>query len=78
MRVICKASQGYPNLTVGKEYQIKELTPRLITPNFTFPRYVSVIDDREKISTGHAWRFETLDGRSMDDYIKEYIPDERG
>jgi hypothetical protein len=78
LKVICKNPSGYPNLTEGKEYQVKELCPQLITPNFTFPRYVSVIDDRGKTSTGHAYRFETLEGQCCNEYIKEHIKDERG
>lgn len=75
MKVICKFNSGYYNLTVGKEYEVKELIPCFITQNFTFPRYVSVIDDNGEISTGHAYRFETLDGQSCEDYIKENIKD---
>ena len=76
MKVICKANRGY-DLTTGKEYQVKELTPRLLTPNFTFPRYITVIDDNGKKSTGHAYRFETLDGQCCDDYIEKNIPDDK-
>lgn len=76
-KVICKATYGYPRLTEGKEYEVKELIPQLITPNFTFPRYVTVIDDSGKnTSTGHATRFKTLDGQCMDEYIKQNIKDE--
>jgi len=75
MKVICKRSDGYCNLTEGKEYEVKELVPRLITPNFTFPRYVSVIDDMGKGSIGHAYRFATLDGKCCDELIKETVKD---
>lgn len=73
-KVICKVSNGY-NLTIDKEYQVKDLVPRLLTPHFTFPRYATVIDDKGKEATGHAYRFETLDGISLEDYIKENIED---
>ena len=78
MKVICKANRGYPNLTVNKVYEVKEFIPRLITTNFTFPRYVSVIDDNGKESVGHAYRFVMPDGTSCEDYIKENIKDEKG
>ena len=77
MKVKCKASQGYPNLTVNKVYEVAELVPQLHTRNFTFPRYVSVIDDRGEnfTSMGHAYRFETLEGESMEEYIKKKMVD---
>jgi len=75
MKVICKNNGGYPNLTEGKEYEVMELTPRLLTEHFTFPRYIGVNDDNGNPSTGHAYRFETLDGQCCDDYIKENIKD---
>ena len=79
MRVICKNSLGYPNLTEGKEYDVVELVPQLITPNFTFPRYVTVLNDSNvdgSTSSGHAYRFETLDGVCCEEYIKNNIKDE--
>lgn len=76
MNVICKGNSGYINLTENKEYEVVELTPQLITPHFTFPRYVTVRDDNGKKSTGHAHRFEMLDGTCCDDYIKTNIKDE--
>lgn len=76
MKVICKNPSGY-NLTEGKEYEVVELTPQLICANFTFPRYVTVIDDKGKNATGHAYRFETLEGVSCEDYIKENLKDVR-
>lgn len=75
MEVICKINSGYYNLKVGNKYQVKELVPRLITENFTFPRYVTVFDDNGKETTGHAYRFETLEGVNCEDYIKETIND---
>ena len=77
MRVICKTSYGYINLTKGVEYEAVELTPRLITKNFTFPRYVTVIDDAGRKSTGHATRFITTDGQCCDEYIKQNFDDEK-
>ena len=74
IKMICKNSSGY-NLSIGKEYQSIELIPQLITPNFTFPRYVSFIDDDGKESQGHAYRFKTLDGICVDEYIKNNIKD---
>lgn len=76
MKVRCIRDMGYPNLTEGKEYDVVELIPRLITTHFTFPRYVSVIGDFGKTCTGHAYRFETIEGVSMEDYIKENIKDQ--
>lgn len=75
MKVICKNSSGYA-LTEGKGYEVVELVPKLITTNFTFPRYVSVVDDNGKESMGHAYRFEMLDGVCCEEYIKENIKDE--
>lgn len=75
MKVICKNNSGYYNLTEGKEYEVKELMPQLHTPHFTFPRYVTVIDDSGKESTGHARRFTTLEGECCDDYIKANVED---
>ena len=75
MKVVCKINSGYYNLRVGREYEVKEFIPRLITPNFTFPRYVTVIDDNGKESTGHAYRFETLEGQSCEEYMKENLKD---
>lgn len=74
MKVICKNNSGYYNLTEGKEYQTVSMTPQLITPHFTFPRYITVVDDNGSESTGHAWRFVTV-GQCCDDYIKENIND---
>lgn len=75
MRVICRHNKGYYSLTEGREYEVKELLPQLHTRTFTFPRYVSVIDDTGKVSTGHAYRFDTLEGISCEEYIKENIKD---
>ena len=77
MKVICKNKSGYYNLTENKEYEVHELIPRLITLNFTFPRYISVIDDNGKVTTGHAYRFETIEGICVDDYIKDNIKDDK-
>jgi len=77
IKVVCVNPHGYYSLTEGKEYEVVEFEPRIIHPHYTFPRYVSVIDDRGKVSTGHAYRFRMLDGISCEDYIRENIPDYR-
>ena len=76
MKVIYKINRGY-NLTVGKKYTVKEFCPQLITRNFTFPRYVSLVeDDNGKEATGHAYRFTTtMDGMSCEEYIKQNFQD---
>ena len=71
---VCKSSNGY-NITVGREYLITRLVPQLVTPNFTFPRYVQFIDDDNKVCQGHAYRFKTLSGTCYDEYIKETMVD---
>lgn len=76
MKIKCKATRGY-NITEGKEYIAIELIPQLITPNFTFPRYVRFVDDNGKSATAHAWRFDTLEGQLLEDYIKDNVPDEK-
>lgn len=84
IKVVCICNRGYYNLTEGKEYEVKEFIPRHICTKtagpleaFTYPRYVTVVDDDGKISTGHADRFRMLDGTSCEDYIRENIPDYR-
>lgn len=75
MKGKCKNNSGYYNLTEGKEYEIVELIPQLHTPNFTFPRYVRAIDNNGRVTQCHAYRFETLEGESFEDYIKDNIKD---
>lgn len=77
IKVVCVCSSGYYSLTEGKEYEVNEFVPQIIHSNFTFPRYVSVIDDNGTLSIGHAYRFRMLDGTSCEDYIKKNIPDYR-
>ena len=74
MKVICRVSRGY-NLKEGETYEVVKFIPQLITPNFTFPRYVVVVDDNGKQAQGHAYRFNMPDGQSCEDYIKDNIDD---
>ena len=75
MKLICKNNSSYYNLTENKEYELVELIPQHHTANFTFPRYVAVIDDNGKVTQCHAYRFQTLSGVSCEDYIKDNITD---
>lgn len=75
MYVRCRHNRGYNNLTESKLYEVKELIPQLITTNYTFPRYVKVIDDSGSSSIGHAYRFETIGGINCEEYIKNNIKD---
>lgn len=74
-KVICKRNDGYYNLTINKEYEVVSYSPKLITRNFTFPRYVAVVDDNGKRSEGHATRFILLDGQCCDEYISKNSKD---
>lgn len=76
MKVICRRSHDY-NFTEGKEYEVIELCPQLICENYTFPRYIVVLDDNGKKAISHATRFKTLEGTCCDDYIKEQYKDIR-
>lgn len=76
MKVKCIAPRGYYNLTEGREYEVVELIPE--TPmegGYVFPRYIVVTGDDGKPTQCHACRFETLDGVSCEDYIKNNITD---
>lgn len=74
MKVKCVANSGYYNLTVGKEYEVVELIPEThMEGGYIFPRYVVVTGDDEKPTQCHAYRFETLDGISCEEYIKNNI-----
>jgi len=65
LKVICRGSYGY-NLTVGATYDVVELIGLLMTRNFTFPRYVTVIDDDGRRASAHATRFELENGLYKD------------
>ena len=69
-------NNGYAHVKKGV-YKVKHLVPRLITPNFTFSRYVTIeLENGDEVS-GYAYRFETLSGQSCEDYIRENIADGR-
>lgn len=76
IKVRCVNNSGYPDLTTGKIYDVIEFIPRLICQNFTFPRYVTVENDWGSKSTGHAYRFQTIEGESCEDYIKNNFKDD--
>lgn len=44
----------------GKRYTVIGSTPRLVTPTFTWPEYVTVMGDFGKQVEGHTWRFRPL------------------
>lgn len=48
------------SLTEGKEYIVVAYEDKLVTPNFTFPPYVTVIGDHGRPVTGHTYRFRTI------------------
>ena len=75
MKVKCKSNDGYHNLKIDNEYEVIELLPQVITRHFTFPRYVTVKDDSGNKSTCHAYRFKTLEGIPLDEYIKNKVAD---
>ena len=52
-------SSGY-HLTVGKVYEVVKYDPPFREENFTWPAYVQIHDDRGKLATTHARRFELV------------------
>lgn len=62
-QVVCVASHGYC-LTTGKVYSVVEYMPPIPADSshgFTWPAYVTVVDDFGKEATGHAYRFKPID-----------------
>lgn len=60
--VRCLYADGY-NFKEGGEYIVAKYTPPYQTQGaggFTFPAYVSVIDDTGLVATCHASRFEVI------------------
>lgn len=52
------SKDGYYGLLVeGKTYTVTDYQPEDRDINFTWPAYVSVLDDKGKKVTGHAYRF---------------------
>jgi len=70
MIIICRYDSGYYNLTEGKQYNLVEYIPPFSDSGFTFPAYVTLLDDNGKTTQCHAHRFKTLDGVKCDDYFK--------
>ena len=52
-------SSGY-HLTLGKAYVVVSYDPPYPDENFTWPAYVQIHDDRGKLATAHARRFELV------------------
>lgn len=63
--VVCHASRGY-QFTEGKEYTVLEYAPEYYdntsSSGFTWPAYVTVMDDWGRNATAHAHRF-TIKGQ---------------
>ena len=53
-------SHGW-TITEGGLYTVVETIPRNVTPHFTFPEYVIVLDDAGKRCACHTYRFKALD-----------------
>ena len=47
-------------ITEGKRYVVTGTTPKLVTPTFTFPEYVTVTGNFGTRVTGHAHRFKAV------------------
>ena len=47
-------------ITEGKRYVVTGITPRLVTPTFTFPEYVEVVGDFGTPVSGHTHRFKAV------------------
>ena len=52
-------TSGY-HLTMGKVYVVVSYAPPFHEENFTWPAYVQIHDDRGKLVTAHARRFELV------------------
>lgn len=52
-------SSGY-HLTAGKVYEVVKYDPPFHEEYFTWPAYVTFHDDRGKLVTAHARRFELV------------------
>jgi len=48
-------------ITEGRLYEVVETIPRLVTPTFTFPEYVVVLDDNGKPCTCYTYRFKAVE-----------------
>lgn len=48
-------------ITEGTVYTVVTTIPRLVTPYFTFPEYVTVIDDHGDRCMFHTYRFKPVD-----------------
>jgi hypothetical protein len=46
------------SITSGKEYTVTKYQPEMREETFTWPAYVTVIDDTGKPLTGHTYRFK--------------------
>ncbi len=55
--VICKGNKGIHWLTENKEYTVIKYEPELPDSNFTWPAYVHIVDDANKVAVYHARRF---------------------
>ncbi len=54
------ASFGW-RLTEGAEYEVVDVIERLVTPHFTFPEYVVVLDDFGGRVSCHTHRFKAIE-----------------
>ena len=52
-------TSGY-HLTLGKVYVVVSYDPPFAEETFTWPAYVEFHDDRGKLATAHARRFELV------------------
>ena len=48
-------------ITEGKLYMVMETIPELVTPTFTFPEYVVVLDDNGGRCACYTYRFKPVD-----------------
>lgn len=55
--VVCRGSRGYA-FTTGKQYTVLLYEPEAHDPTYTWPAYVSVLDDHGDTVFCHADRFE--------------------
>lgn len=58
-KVVARATRGYA-LSEGRTYTVKDYAPRhdVREIGFTWPAYVTVVDDWGRVVTAHAHRFQ--------------------
>lgn len=58
-QVVAVKSEGYI-IQEGHRYTVTGYTDEQVTPYFTYPHYVHVIDDHGKESSWHEHRFKAI------------------